>query len=151
MLSDDGLSTTNQSAALSILLPLLHDPFMKLSTEFSEGANSSANDSTPLKFTPHKAIMTLITILTNADPSPALINFLITPIVMPLYNIFEAVSNHKTVDPAIKMTVSGLLTTWARISDKAIVVGAIWHIVQDNEAPFVWQIDIAGELSLVEK
>lgn len=66
-----------------------------------------------------------------------------------LYALFESLERHKTVDPALREGVRGLLETWGRIVESEEGVAVLWACVENPGSD--WAIDIAGEMSIVER
>ena len=94
-------------------------------------------------------ISTLQTILINADPSPALLSTVFTPIASALYVILGCLDSKKTVDPALKETIKGLLGTWSRIVSAQEVEEVCWNIIEGEGG--YWNVNIAGEITQMER
>ena len=129
----------NREEFLSVLLPEIHRPFIQ-ATELSP------RDDIPerKKFGATDCISTLQTILTNTDPSPALLSTVFTPIASALYAILGCLDLKRTTDPALKETVKGLLGTWSRIVLVQEVEEVCWGIIEEEGG--YWKVDIAGEI-----
>ncbi|KAL5507792.1 hypothetical protein ACEPAH_5410 [Sanghuangporus vaninii] len=102
-----------------------------------------------LVLSPSQAIPTLSTILLNTDPSPELIDVLLTPIAARLYTLLEHLLVSKTADPMIRETVEGLLGIWTRTTGKKEIVGALWEVVEGRGGE--WDVDDTGELRVFER
>lgn len=129
----------NREEVLSFLLPEIHRPFIQV-TELSPRDNIPERK----KFGATDCISTLQTILTNTDPSPALLSTVFTPIASALYVILECLDSKRTTDPALKETVKGLLGTWSRIIPAQEVEEMCWCIIEGEGG--YWKVDIAGEI-----
>lgn len=119
----------NREEYLNILLPCLHQPFIKP----EQGLLSTA-----------ECISTLQTVLVNTDPSPALLSTLFTPISPVLYAILGCLELKKTTEPALRESVKGLLGAWSRIVSAHEVEEACWGIIEGEGG--YWKVDIAGEI-----
>ncbi|KAL5529962.1 hypothetical protein ACEPAF_6219 [Sanghuangporus sanghuang] len=102
-----------------------------------------------LVLSPSQAIPTLSIIFLNTDPSPELIDVLLTPIAARLYTLLENLLVSKTADPMMRETVEGLLGIWARTAGKEEIVGALWEVVEGRGGE--WDVDDAGELRVFER
>lgn len=142
-------SEKSRSTAARVALSALQRPFLEVTTASRYEGNSSTAAPTHLVLTPSQAIRTLQTLLTNTDPSPTLISSLLTPIIPPLYSLLWAVDSVKTSDPAFKTTIRGFLRTWGRLVDNAEGLATLWLIIDGEGGD--WRVDIAGEVSRVEK
>lgn len=136
------------TVATRLLLPALQRPFLDIT------AQSSLNNNPPpptsvLQLTPSQAIRTLQNLLTNTDPSPALISNLLTPIVPSLYELSSALDLVKTSDPALKTTVRGFLRTWGRLVDTIEGIATLWLVVDGEGGQ--WQVNIVGEIARIER
>lgn len=134
--------------ATRLLLPALQRPFLDVTAQSSLDDNPTSPTSA-LRLTPSQAIRTLQNLLTNTDPSPALISNLITPIVPSLYELASTLDLVKTSDPALKTTVRGFLRTWGRLVDMIEVIATLWLVVDGEGGQ--WQINIVGEIARIER
>ena len=134
----------NREGTLSILLPRVHQPFLEV-------AEVPPQDGIPEPKRPDTAdcISTLQTILINTDPSPALLSTVFTPIASALYVILGCLESKKTVDPALKETIKGLLGTWSRIVSAQEVEEVCWNIIEGEGG--YWNVNIAGEITQMER
>jgi len=125
----------------SIILSFLHQPFHDVIEE---------TDTTPSvrslsQYTPAAALSTLITLVSNADPSPILIAALLSPITPALYSLFHHMEKVKTSNPSLKESLRGLLVTWGKIVSQQEGFDILWHIIMSSER--VWQVDAEGHIS----
>jgi len=126
--------------SLGILLPRIHQPFLQVLQA------PPSDDITELKqLTTVDCILTLQTLLTNTDPSPALLSTVFTPISSTLYTILECLDSKKTADPTLKEVIKGLLGTWSRIVSAQEVEEASWGIIEGEGG--YWKVDVAGEIT----
>ncbi|KAL5487549.1 hypothetical protein ACEPAI_5657 [Sanghuangporus weigelae] len=107
----------------------------------------TADDAVVLSLS--QAIPTLSIIFLNTDPSPELIDVLLTPIAAQLYTLLEHLLVSKTADPMMRETVEGLLGIWTRTAGKEEIVGALWEVVDGRGGE--WDVDDAGELRVFER
>ncbi|KZV65023.1 hypothetical protein PENSPDRAFT_745220 [Peniophora sp. CONT] len=127
---------TSGGVAASIVVPLLHAPFLR---------NTMLDDGTPeLHTSPTTALSLLQTLLANTDPSPTLISVLLSPIVPALYAILGALEKLKASDPAQKEGARGLLLTWGRVVGQDEAVALLWSCVEDRGG--YWEADVAGNI-----
>ncbi|CAL1711574.1 unnamed protein product [Somion occarium] len=140
-------SEANQKSNIAsrILLPMLQRPFLQVTRQSSE----FIQDSTSQEFSPSKALSTIQTLLINTDPSPTLISSLLTPIIPSLYSLLSTLEEHRTSDPALKMTVSGLLSTWGRLVGTEEGIASIWLVIEGEGG--YWKVDVAGEVTRIEE
>jgi hypothetical protein len=147
MVSGDG-SFAYQSLVSSIVLSTLHTPFntfMRASTGVSEVESTSDRRG----LTPEDALTTLINIITNTDPSPALISLLFSPILPELYSISASVAHKKSADPSLRSSLDGMLATWGRVVDTTEGIAVLWRII--DQPGHDWDVDIAGHIKRVER
>ncbi|KAI0058878.1 hypothetical protein BV25DRAFT_1829628 [Artomyces pyxidatus] len=140
MISTDG-SSPNHALVSSILLPLLHGPFLHITRT---GDDDISADTTPVV-----ALQTLQIFLTNTDPSPTIISSILSPIVAALYAMFSAFERLKTIDPSLKEGVRGLLVTWGRVIAAEEGIAVLWACIEGQGGD--WVVDIAGSVKRVER
>ena len=134
----------NHTVISRILLPALHNPFLQVSNTSGTSGESKVTQMTALQ-----TVRSLETLLTNTDPSPILISNVLTPIIPPLYSLLSKLEKVKISDPALKLTLRGLLGTWGRLVGVSEGVAAIWLVVNDEGGE--WKVDVAGEIVRVEE
>ncbi|KAG6873310.1 hypothetical protein C0995_000463 [Termitomyces sp. Mi166 len=117
-----------------------------LLSPFSTDEGNEAPDPT---FSIASALTTLITLVSNADPSPTLISALFSSIVSTLYSLLHHVDHVKTVDPSLRESLRGLMITWGKIVSTADGVRILWLILQSEEVK--WTIDLEGNISRATK
>lgn len=155
MLAGEDTPAAHRELAASVLLPILHDPFLRvtpppsLESDENTPAAPSTQGSLLVPLTPAAALETLTTILTNTDPAPLLISSLLTRIVPPLHSLLEHLHRTKASDPALKETVRGLLSTWARAVAAGEGGDALWAVIEGSGCD--WEVDVAGGLRVVER
>ncbi|KAL5527881.1 hypothetical protein ACEPAG_6682 [Sanghuangporus baumii] len=110
-------------------------------------ARSIAADA--LVLSPFQAIPTLSIILLNTDPSPELIDVLLTPIAAQLYTLLEHLQVSKIADPMMRETIDSLLGIWTRTAGKGEIVEALWEVVEGQGGE--WEVDDTGELRVFER
>lgn len=123
-----------------MILPIFHQPFL-LNV-------STPTDSQDTIQKPTSALAMLKVVMTNTDPSPALISTLLTPIVPALFLIYSQLEGMKLADPAIKASVHGLLGTWGRVIGPQEGIAALWLLVEGEGGE--WSVDVAGEINLID-
>ncbi|KAF7790090.1 hypothetical protein EIP86_001040 [Pleurotus ostreatoroseus] len=134
----------NHTVISRILLPALHNPFLQVSNTSGTSGESKVTQMTALQ-----TVRSLETLLTNTDPSPILISNVLTPIIPPLYSLLSKLEKVKISDPALKLTLRGLLGTWGRLVGVLEGVAAIWLVVNGEGGE--WKVDVAGEIVRVEE
>jgi hypothetical protein len=126
---------TRQRESRSIILPLLYGS-LGLSKE-----------------QPLPAIAEVISIIeiliSNADPSPTLMTILISPVVPSLYSLLYHLDRVKTSDPALKVSVKGILSTWGRIVPSEEAIEILMGVVHGSA--IVWEPDSDGNLRRTTK
>ncbi|KAF8076354.1 hypothetical protein FPV67DRAFT_413223 [Lyophyllum atratum] len=142
MLSTDG-SSPHQDLISNIILSILHRPLLSVPEEASDlGPPTSNLPSLP---TPSVALSTLITLVSNADPSPTLISALLSPMTPTLYSLLYHMDTVKTTDPGLRESLRGLLITWAKIIGTSNGVDILWSISETDEQG--WSVDLEGNIS----
>ncbi|KAF8231899.1 hypothetical protein L208DRAFT_1361765 [Tricholoma matsutake] len=133
----------HRELASGIIFSFLHQPFL----EVLEGdADKTSLPSQP----PTTALSTLITLVSNADPSPTLMTTLLSPITPAIYSLFHYMEKVKASDPTLKESLHGLLVTWGKIVSQPEGVAILWHIITSNDRGG-WQVDLEGHISKVAK
>ncbi|OCH90959.1 hypothetical protein OBBRIDRAFT_558927 [Obba rivulosa] len=134
----------------SILLPLLHRPFLHAEMVDADPSSSAARSVTGVEdLTVSASLETMQNLLTNMDPSPSQITRLLTPIVPSLYSISYHLDTTKTSDPAQRETVKSFLATWGRIVGFSEGQGTLWLIIGGSGGD--WRSDIAGNIKRVQE
>jgi hypothetical protein len=139
------LSASSQHRAITseILLPFFHQPFMSPTTESGLAAPPSGSTSQPTShLTPIEALQTLQTFLLHADPSPAEISTLLTPIVPELYTLASLYRSSKTADPNVRESLNALLSTWGRIVSSSDAIDGLWRIITGSGGN--WELSLEG-------
>ncbi|KAG6814199.1 hypothetical protein H0H92_000876 [Tricholoma furcatifolium] len=134
MLSADTVSQ-HQELISNTTRTILLSPFM----------TSSTNNPADVHLSVSSALATLITLVSNADPSPTLISSLLSPILSTLYSLLHHVDHVKTIDPSLRESLRGLMITWGKIVSTVDGVGILWSIMQSNEMK--WTIDLEGNIN----
>lgn len=137
---------TYQPLVCSLVLPVLHDPFLH-TTHLQDEKDSS--DTISISLTPTVALSTLMTFVLHTDPSPTLISTLLSPIMPSLYTLSAHMERTKTVDPLLKESMRGLLSTWGRVVMSKECFEQVMHVLEGAGGD--WQINIAGEIQRVER
>ncbi|KAK7470681.1 hypothetical protein VKT23_002103 [Stygiomarasmius scandens] len=110
----------NDSPAAATILASLHEPIIR---KPDSGGNPDVEDT----------LVDLTILLANSDPSPNLIQSLLSPIMPALYRHLYRLDSVKASDPALKESVLGLLLTWSKIVTIQEAVGTLWSILKDPE------------------
>ncbi|KAI0036174.1 hypothetical protein K488DRAFT_41568 [Vararia minispora EC-137] len=129
---------TSSTVAKASLLPLLHDAFLRPTAPVYEGVNHSPND----------VLSTLRILITNTDPSPALISFVLSPVIPSLYAILAGLDHLKVSDPSNKESIRGMLLTWGHVVGVEEAVAVLWACVTDQGG--TWGADVSGAIKHVE-
>ncbi|KAG7449381.1 uncharacterized protein BT62DRAFT_964531, partial [Guyanagaster necrorhizus] len=159
MLAADG-SSSHHEIARSIIMPLLHYPFLHV-TALSNETNSLGQRIDPLsqtspsvsssKLNPNTALTALSTLITNTDPLPTLIATLLSPVIPSLYSLLEHLEHVRTSDPTSRETVRSMLETWGRVVEKEEGVRIIWSIIQNEGGEIGWKVNLEGQIHQVDK
>ena len=123
--------------ASSIVLAMLHDPFLKL-VDSSEQKPANTIE-------PSEALSSISTLISNTEPSHIFISKILSPILASLYLLSYNLAQYKTADPQLKASVNGLLLSWGKIVDQPEGVHLLWSILeagQDSE----WKYNADGQL-----
>lgn len=137
------------SVTRPILLPILHGPFIR--SVLSPETDFVPAEPSPKPFTADSSLGLLTAILTHTDPSPPLLNTLLTPILPPLFSLVLYLDAHPGVilaDPNTKEIVRGLLKTWARVIDNDHAVKALWATIQGAQG---WGMSLDPGLDATQK
>jgi hypothetical protein len=119
--------------ASSAVLSSLHEPLLVV--------NSASS--------PRAALSTILTLVTNTDPSPALISSLLSPIASALYSLLYHLDKVKTSDPSLKEMLRGLLGTWGRVVGATEALAILWSVIDGQGGE--WRVDLEGQISRVEE
>jgi hypothetical protein len=134
----------------AIVLRILHLTFRRRSSNELVVSDIPALPSSELDhMTPTLALSRMVTLVTNADPSPALISTLLSPIAPDLYALMYHLDQVKTSDPSLKASLNGLLSMWGRLVSLPEGVDVLWTVLDCTGDD--WQVDIDGEISRSEK
>lgn len=87
-------------------------------------------------------LQTLASLITNTDPTPDLVTFLLRPVVPHMYSLRDCLKGSKTADPTTVEIVEGLLFTWARSIEKDEVVAGLWKVIEGECSD--WEADGKG-------
>jgi hypothetical protein len=98
---------------------------------------------------PREALFTIMTLVTNTDPSPSLISSLLSPIVSALYSLLYYLDGVKTSDPSLKELLRGLLGTWGRVVGPTEALGILWSVIDGQGGE--WRVDLDGQITRLEK
>lgn len=111
-----------------------------------------------------QAVLLLSVLVSNADPSPAMIHLLLSPIIVPLYALVQFLEERPGAvlnQVSARELVRGLVSTWTRVIAPKDAVEGWWDIVTgkggwglddtSNDNPSnEWSID-DGELFIVHR
>ncbi|KAJ7904493.1 hypothetical protein B0H14DRAFT_2663092 [Mycena olivaceomarginata] len=112
----------------------------------SDRAPTSYRRAAAFSISPLSTIMTLVT---NTDPSPALISSLLSPIASALYSLLYHLDKVKTSDPSLKEMLRGLLGTWGRVVGATEALAILWSVIDGQGGE--WRVDLEGQISRVEE
>ncbi|EIN10764.1 hypothetical protein PUNSTDRAFT_112574 [Punctularia strigosozonata HHB-11173 SS5] len=122
-----------------VALPLVHEAFL------APADSSEAVAKKEHSLTPSQTISVLVKLLRNTDPSPTLVSDLLSPIVPPMYAIYEELEKLKAGDPERKESIRNLLATWGKLVNASLGVSMLWRIVNGDGGN--WKVDITGEIA----
>jgi hypothetical protein len=133
------------------VLSILHTPILVPTRNLtSESPESQVGLQTPLAASGVRvSLQVLQTLLINADPSPAFISSILSPITPSLYTLVYRLDTVKTSDPTTRDLLGALLKTWGRVIGVEEGLGAIWAIMQGEGGD--WETDVEGEIQRVER
>jgi hypothetical protein len=144
MLSSNGTFPHHELTS-GIILSYIHRPFHEVIEDIAD-ATSSHSPSQP---TPTSALWTLITLVSNTDPSPLLITALLSPITPVLYSLFHHMEKVKSSNPDLRESLRGLLITLGKIVGQPEGLDILWHIIESNEGG--WHVDLEGHIHKLAK
>ena len=128
---------TQYQTASSIVLTMLHDPFLKL-VDFSKQRPANTME-------PSEALSSISTLISNVEPSPIFISKILSPILASLYLLSYNLAQYKTADPQLKASVNGLLLSWGKIVDKPEGINTLWSILEAGQ-DYEWKHNSDGRL-----
>ena len=123
--------------ASSIVLGILHDPFLKL-------VDSSEQNLAHI-MGPSEALSSISTLISNTEPSPIFISKILSPILASLYLLSYNLAQYKTADPQLKTSINGLLLSWGKIVDQPEGVNVLWTILEAGQNS-EWKYNADGQL-----
>lgn len=123
--------------ASSIILGMLHDPFLKL-VDSSEQKLANTTE-------PSDALSSISTLISNTEPSPVFISKILSPILASLYLLSYNLAQYKTADPQLKASVTGLLLSWGKIIDQPEGINVLWSILEAGKNS-EWKYNNDGQL-----
>lgn len=88
-----------------------------------------------------EVISLMSSLLVNADPSPAMIHLLLSPIIVPLYSLMSFLEDRRGAilnEPTLRELSRGLVLTWGRVAGSQDVTKGWWNIIQGTGG---WGID----------
>ena len=135
--------TPHHELTSAIIYSFLHEPFHEAIEDIVDTTSSSSQP------TPASALSTLITLMSNTDPSPFLLTALLSPITPVLYSLFHHMEKVKTSNPSIRESLRGLLVTWGKIVGQPEGTDILWHIIESNEGE--WHVDLDGHIRKLPK
>ncbi|KAJ3501037.1 hypothetical protein NLJ89_g9525 [Agrocybe chaxingu] len=122
--------------ASSTVLALLHGPFI-------QSVRIPVKEADMPSLNPKRALASMVVLLTNTEPSPAFVSRMLSPVVPALYLLSFDLQRCITADPQLKESVTGLLKSWAKITDLNEGSPILWSIIEggkENE----WKFDSEG-------
>ena len=123
--------------ASSILLAMLHGPFLKLVD------SSGIRPENTIE--PSEALSSISTLISNTEPSPIFISKILSPILASLYLLSYNLSQYKTADPQLKASVNGILLSWGKIVDHPEGINILWSILETGKST-EWKYNTDGQL-----
>lgn len=123
--------------ASSIVLAMLHDPFLKL-VDLSEQKPANTIE-------PSDALSAICTLISNTEPSPIFISKILSPILASLYLLSYNLTQYKTADPQLKASINGLLLSWSKIVDQPEGINVLWSILEGGKSS-EWKYNADGQL-----
>jgi len=127
----------HSTVASSTALTLLHRRFLYFGDSLPDIQPSQPG------LTPRDALLSVVNLLANTEPSPNLISNLLSPLIPALYSLSFEVNQYKAADPQLKESVLGLLKSWGKIVDQPDGTRILWSIVEDDK-DWEWNFDIEG-------
>ncbi|THV08587.1 hypothetical protein K435DRAFT_772052 [Dendrothele bispora CBS 962.96] len=121
------LSVEDSPAAIAVLTSL-HGPILR-ETEKDSGDPQNPHSAADVDDT----LTTLTILIANSDPSPNLIQTVLSPVIAVLYAHLYRLDALKTSDPFLKESVQGLLLTWSKIVSLPEAIKALSSILEDSE------------------
>ncbi|KAF8812411.1 hypothetical protein BYT27DRAFT_6419485 [Phlegmacium glaucopus] len=123
--------------AASIILAMLHDPFLKV-VDPSEQRLANTME-------PSEALSSISTLISNTEPSPIFISKILSPILPSLYLLSYNLAQFKTADPQLKASINGLLLSWGKIVDQPEGINVLWSILEARQNS-EWKYNTDGQL-----
>jgi hypothetical protein len=123
--------------ASHIILISLHKPFL----DFSDAQYQSSDHSF---LEAPSALLALTTLLSNAEPTPAFISKLLSPIIPSLYLLSYDLEKFKTADPRLRESITGLLLSWGKIVDENEGTRVLWSVVEGGKDGD-WKFNLEGQ------
>jgi len=123
--------------ASSIILAMLHDPFLKLVDSSEQRLTNTIE--------PSEALSSISTLIANTEPSPIFISKLLSPILASLYLLSYNLAQYKTADPQLKVSINGLLLSWGKIVDQPEGINVLWSILEAGQGS-KWKYNTGGQL-----
>ena len=147
----EGNSPTLLPVKRSIILDLLHEPLQNTQGDI-DGLELQQLDQLSPKYKnhlrPEVVLKVLLTLLSNADPSPSFISELISPILSPLYSLLFHLNKVKTSDPYLKESLQNVLVTWGKIVTCSEGLETLWSIIKGGQKEG-WKVDLEGRIYLL--
>ncbi|KIM46218.1 hypothetical protein M413DRAFT_426519 [Hebeloma cylindrosporum] len=119
------------------ILASLHKPFL----DFSDAQNQTSENSF---LEARSALSSLITLLSNTEPSPPFVSKLLSPIISSLYLLSFDLDKFKTADPQLKESIRALLLSWGKIVDENEGTQILWSIVDGGKGGD-WKFNLEGQ------
>ncbi|KAJ7179134.1 hypothetical protein C8R46DRAFT_1187560 [Mycena filopes] len=135
LLSDRAPAPYRRAGAFS-LSRMLVTPAAPSALAFLHSPLLSLNPTSP----PQVALTTIMTLVTNTDPSPALISALLSPIVSALYSLLYHLDQRCCGD------CWGL---WGRVGGATEALAILWSIIDGQGGD--WSVDMEGQITRMEK
>ncbi|KXN90255.1 hypothetical protein AN958_04046 [Leucoagaricus sp. SymC.cos] len=145
----DDESPVLRSVKRSIIFNFLHDPFHHVNEldGYSLQQLERLPSATKVYLRPDVAIDALLTLFSNADPSPSFISELLSPIVPSLYSLLYHLVKFKTSDPRLKESIHGMLLAWGKIVTRDEGLDTLWSITKKGQERG-WKVDLEGHIQL---
>jgi len=147
----EGNSPTLLPVKRSIILDLLHEPLQNTQGDIDGLELQQLGQLSPKyknHLRPEVVLKVLLTLLSNADPSPSFISELISPILSPLYSLLFHLNKVKTSDPYLKESLQNVLVTWGKIVTCSEGFETLWSIIKGGQKEG-WKVDLEGRIYLL--
>ena len=108
----------------------LHEPlFPRLEDlPYSASAQEPVVVTTPSRI--NSLVSLLLPLLTLNPPPPPFLDLALTPIIRPLFLLWQDLKQDKTADPLTRKEIEDVIGAWVRLMDVDLVEKALWEVLQ---------------------